>query len=168
MSQSPSHTHYSPSFVLDSPAFGPGEDIPERYTCEGEGLSPPLRWIGFPQSTRAFALVVEDPDANYPGAPQGAYVHWIVFNLPASVTSLEEGVKKLPGGARFGLNQGGQATFGGPCPPRGRHRYRHRIYALDDFLRLSSPDKKGLERAMEGHVLGMAELVGFYEKRKAA
>jgi Raf kinase inhibitor-like YbhB/YbcL family protein len=121
-----------------------------------------------PPGTKSLALVVDDPDAPDPRAPKMTWVHWILYNLPPGATGLVEGVRPgdLPGGTREGVNDWGRTGYGGPCPPIGRHRYFHKLYALDlvlpDLLR---PTKAKLEKAMEGHILGRAELVGTYEKK---
>lgn len=150
---------------LQSPAFGPHESIPSEHTCEGEDVSPPLRWSDIPEGTKSLALIVDDPDAPDPADPKRTWVHWVVYNLPPSVTALETGAStSLPSGAKSGFNDRGNPAYGGPCPPIGRHRYFHKLYALDTTLELASPDKAALERAMEGHVLARAELIGTYEK----
>jgi Raf kinase inhibitor-like YbhB/YbcL family protein len=152
---------------LVSPAFAPKGEIPTRYTCEGEDLSPPLRWSGVPASARSLALVVDDPDAPDPRAPRRTWVHWVLYGIPPSATGIEEGaeLEDLPAGTRIGKNDWGRTEYGGPCPPVGRHRYFHKLYALDVELgELRSPTKAELEQAMEGHVLAKAELVGTYEK----
>jgi Raf kinase inhibitor-like YbhB/YbcL family protein len=152
---------------LESSAFGKGENIPSRYTCEGDDVSPPLSWSEVPEGTKSFALVVDDPDAPDPAAPKRVWVHWVLYDIPAGTTSLAEGAStSLPAGAKTGKNDWGKQAWGGPCPPIGRHRYFHKIYALDTTLELGSPDKKALEKAMEGHVLGKTELVGTYQKAK--
>lgn len=150
---------------LQSPAFGPNEAMDRRFTCEGDDISPPLHWSGVPEGTKSLALVVDDPDAPDPAKPKRVWVHWVVFDLPPTVTALAEGASTaLPKGAKTGRNDWGKAAYGGPCPPIGRHRYVHELYALDVVLGLDAPDKAALERAMKGHVLDHAKLVGTYEK----
>ncbi len=147
---------------ITSSAFTPNGAIPARYTCDsqGEEASPPLAWSGAPAATKSFALIVDDPDA-----PRGTWVHWVLYDLPADTTSLPEGAAKggLPAGTREGLNGWQRTGYGGPCPPTGRHRYFHKIYALDAALGdLGRPTKDDLEKAMEGHVLAQGELIGTY------
>ncbi len=157
------------SFKLTSSAFSPNGSIPTRYTCEGNDASPSLEWSDAPSGTRTFALIVDDPDAPDPAKPQRTYVHWVVYNIPANVTKLEENAgKNIPlGGAAAGSNDWKKQTYGGPCPPIGRHRYFFKLYSLDTVLSgLSNPTKADLEKAMQGHVLGKAELVGTYQKVK--
>lgn len=152
---------------LFSPAFRDGASIPRRYTCEGEDVSPPLAWSGAPPGTRSFALVVDDPDAPDPKAPRRTWVHWVVYDLPPDVHGLPERASVLPPGARAGRNDWGRTAWGGPCPPVGRHRYVHKLYALDTELgELDAPSAGALGRAMRGHVLAEASLVGTYEKEK--
>lgn len=153
---------------LQSPAYGHHQAMDPKYTCEGEDVSPPLAWLGVPEGTRSFALIVDDPDAPDPANPKRTWVHWVVYDIPPSVTALPEGAStSLPQGAKTGFNDWGNAAYGGPCPPIGRHRYVHKLYALDTTLELDDPDKAALERAMEGHVLAQAELVGTYEKTQS-
>ncbi|WP_245156359.1 YbhB/YbcL family Raf kinase inhibitor-like protein [Agrilutibacter solisilvae] len=154
------------SLQLTSSAFVANGDMPRQLTCEGGDRSPPLAWSVVPVDTKSFALIVDDPDAPDPAAPQRTWVHWVVYNLPADVAALEEGAStQLPTGARDGRNDWGRTGYGGPCPPVGRHRYFHKLYALDIELPAEPVlDKAGLERAMEGHVLARAELVGTYQK----
>jgi len=153
------------AFLLTSLAFAQLAALPPRYTCEGANLSPPLRWSGVPPGTRSLALVVDDPDAPDPAAPKTTWVHWVVYNLPATAPGLPEGGKPLPAGAREGNNDWQKPGYGGPCPPIGRHRYFFKLYALDVRLPDLGPvTKGGLEKAMSGHVLGRAELVGTYQK----
>jgi Raf kinase inhibitor-like YbhB/YbcL family protein len=154
------------SMHLTSPAFENGAEIPARYTCEGRDISPPLTWSGVPKEARSLVLVVDDPDAPDPKEPKTTWVHWVVYNLPPSTTGLAEGVKALPQGARVGLNDWKRAAYGGPCPPVGRHRYFHKLYALDAVLGLDRPTKAQVENAMKDHVLGHAQLVGTYQKRR--
>ncbi|SRR5258708_5012307 len=153
---------------LTSPSFAPGGEIPSLFTCEGKDLSPRLDWSGVPPEAKSLTLVVDDPDAPDPRAPKMTWVHWILYNLPPGATSLAEGVRPgdLTGGTREGVNDWGRTGYGGPCPPIGRHRYFHKLYALDLILPdLLRPTKAKLEKAMEGHILARAELVGTYQKR---
>ncbi len=153
------------AFLLTSLAFAQLAALPPRYTCEGANLAPPLSWSGVPSGTRSLALVVDDPDAPDPAAPKTTWVHWLVYNLPATAQGLPEGGKPLPAGAREGNNDWQKPGYGGPCPPVGRHRYFFKLYALDVRLPDLGPvTKGGLEKAMSGHVLGRAELVGTYQK----
>jgi Raf kinase inhibitor-like YbhB/YbcL family protein len=153
---------------LTSTAFANGEEIPSVFTCEGRDISPPLAWDDAPSATKTFALIVDDPDAPDPKAPTRTWVHWVVFNLPASARALPEGVRHdaLPAGAVEGTNDWKKTGYGGPCPPVGRHRYFFKLYALDAALALKSATKADLERAMEGHVLAKTELLTTYEKRR--
>lgn len=155
------------AFELESPAFGDGEPIPRRFTCQGAEVSPPLVWKDPPEGTRSFALVVDDPDAPDPANPQRTWVHWVLYDLPADARSLAEGASPdgLPEGTRPGKSDWKRTGWGGPCPPIGRHRYFHKLYALDTKLGdLGEPTKDELLRALEGHVLGRRELVGTYAK----
>jgi len=155
--------------ILTSPAFTAQGEIPSLYTCEGRNISPPLVWTGIPEHTRSLVLIVDDPDAPDPAAPKMTYVHWLLYNLPPSVPGLPEAVQALPPGALEGLNDWKRTGYGGPCPPIGRHRYFHKLYALDTvFPDLDRPNKSRLEQAIAGHVLAMAELVGTYQKRSRA
>jgi Raf kinase inhibitor-like YbhB/YbcL family protein len=156
------------TFTLSSTAFTPNGPIPAKYTCEGADTSPPLEWSGAPSGTKSFALIVDDPDAPDPAKPQRVYVHWVVYNLPASTTKLAENAAKsgLPNGAMQGSNDWGKQTYGGPCPPIGRHRYFFKLSALDTELKLNNPNKAQLEKAMQGHIVGNAQLIGTYQKAK--
>lgn len=150
---------------LKSSSFGPHESIPVRYTCEGEDLSPPLTWSNVPDGTRSLALIVDDPDAPDPAAPKMTWVHWVLYNLPPNAGGLPEAVATLPPGTREGLNDWKRTGYGGPCPPRGRHRYYYKLYALDiELADLDRPTKVQLEEAMRGHILDNDELVGTYQK----
>ena len=148
-----------------SSAFASGGIIPRQYTCEGEDLSPPLRWEDIPAGTQSLALIVEDPDAPEPAAPQRIWVHWVLYDIPPRVQELSAGVQRFPPGVREGINDWLRRGYGGPCPPIGRHRYFFRLYALDTTLpALPSPNKHNLQAAMHGHVLAEATLMGRYAK----
>jgi len=156
------------SLVLTSPAFTAGGEIPALHTCEGRDVSPALAWSGVPPPAKSLALIVDDPDAPDPRAPKVTWVHWVLYNLPPSATGLAEGVasRDLPPGAREGQNDWKRTGYGGPCPPIGRHRYVHKLYALDSVLPdLGAATKATLEAAMRGHVIAQAALVGTYQKR---
>ncbi|HEX5632160.1 MAG TPA: YbhB/YbcL family Raf kinase inhibitor-like protein [Gemmatimonadales bacterium] len=157
--------------TLWSPAFAAGSAIPERFTCRGADHSPPLAWSGAPEGTQSFALIVDDPDAPDPAAPRRIWVHWVVWNIPADVSELGEGASPdgLPRGAREGRHDGGGIGYSGPCPPIGDHRYFHKLYALDTRLPTldTGATKAELERAIGGHVLATAELVGMCAARAA-
>lgn len=155
------------ALTLESSVFRQGGAIPRRYTCDGEDLSPPLRWTGAPDKARSFALIVDDPDAPDPAAPKRVYVHWVLYDLPTSITSIAEDGEEaaVNAGARQGKNDWSRTGYGGPCPPIGRHRYFFKLYALDAMLGdLGTPTKKAVEKAMQGHVLATAELMGTYQR----
>ena len=155
------------SLVLRSTAFEDGGEIPRRFTCEGDDLSPDLAWSGIPDGTESLVLIVDDPDAPDPNAPKMVWDHWLLYNLPADSSGLPAGVSEsdLPEGTGQGLNSWGMTGYGGPCPPIGRHRYFHILYALDARLPdLGNPTKDQLLSAMENHILGHTELVGTYAK----
>ncbi len=157
------------TLFLSSPAFDPGGEIPTDYTCEGKDISPPLEWQGVPAGTRSLALIIDDPDAPDPAAPKMTWVHWVLFNLPPETPGLSAGtmVNELPPGAQEGLNDFKRTRYGGPCPPIGRHRYFHKLYALDTPIEgLNTPTKQQLETAMAGHILAQAELMGTYQKHR--
>jgi len=151
---------------LTSPAFDHLTALPRRFTCEGEDASPPLSWTNVPPSTKCLALIIDDPDAPDPAAPKRVWVHWVLFDIPPSATGLVEGASTwgLPPGTRVGKNDWGKMSYGGPCPPIGRHRYFHKLYALDTTLDLTTPTKAELEHAMRGHILAEAELMATYQK----
>ncbi|MBO0701238.1 MAG: YbhB/YbcL family Raf kinase inhibitor-like protein [Zavarzinella sp.] len=155
------------ALVLSSPAFPPNGPIPAAYTSDGPDRSPPLGWTGAPANTKSFALVVDDPDAPDPKAPKRVWVHWVLYDLPADCTGLPEGAGRLPDGTLEGKNDWNKTGYGGPNPPVGRHRYFFKLYALDTELPdLKEPTKAALEKAMAGHIVGQAELIGTYEKAK--
>jgi Raf kinase inhibitor-like YbhB/YbcL family protein len=156
------------TMTVTSTAFQHGGTIPTRHTCQGPDESPPLAWSGVPSNAKSLALIVDDPDAPDPAAPKTTWVHWVVYNLPPGVSGLSEGVSSasLPSGAQAGNNDWQHAAYGGPCPPVGRHRYFFKLYALDTTLPdLGHPDKAALEKAMKGHVIAHAELMGTYQKQ---
>ncbi len=154
------------TLTLTSSAFSHQGQIPRKYTCDGEDVSPPLAWTGVPTGAKSLALIVDDPDAPDPKAPKMTWVHWVLYNIPPTATGLPEAVgAKLPPGTLEGLNDWKRTGYGGPCPPIGRHRYFHKLYALDTVLPdLKKPTKVELEKAMQGHVLAVAELVGTYQR----
>jgi Raf kinase inhibitor-like YbhB/YbcL family protein len=157
---------WSHEMKLESPAFKHGESIPPKYTCEGEDISPELRWSNLPERTRSLVLIVDDPDAPDPRAPKRTWVHWVLYELPPEAGGLPEGGSPLPIGTLEGLNDWGRTGYGGPCPPIGEHRYFHKLYALDVTLGdLAEPTKAELVAAMQGHILAKAELIGTYEKQ---
>jgi Raf kinase inhibitor-like YbhB/YbcL family protein len=159
------------SLTLTSTTFAHGGEIPTRCTCEGAEVAPALRWAGVPPGARSLALIVDDPDAPDPAAPKRTFVHWVLYNLPAGPGGLSEGgtSSELPESAREGLNDRKRTGYVGPCPPIGRHRYFHKLYALDVVLPdLATPTKATLEAAMAGHVLEQAELMGTYIKKENA
>lgn len=153
---------------LTSTGFENQGDIPEKHTCDGKDISPALAWSDAPEGTKSFVLIVDDPDAPDPANPKMTWVHWVLYNIPATSTSISEGAsgKDLPGNTLDGLNDWKQTGYGGPCPPIGKHRYFHKLYALDVVLPdLNQPTKSALENAIKGHVIGPAELVGLYQRK---
>jgi hypothetical protein len=154
---------------LKSSAFVHQGEIPEKFTCDDADHSPPLSWGELPPGTKSLALIVDDPDAPDPKAPKMVYVHWVLYNLPPESPGLPEAVpaSHLPAGTKEGLNDWGRTGYGGPCPPIGRHRYFHKLYALDIVLRdLKRPTKNQLLAVMEDHVLAEAQLIGTYQRRR--
>jgi Raf kinase inhibitor-like YbhB/YbcL family protein len=157
------------TLTLNSPDFVHNGPMPARLTCDDRDLSPQLHWSGVPAGAQSLALIVDDPDAPDPAAPRMTWVHWVLYNMPPTATGLPEGVvaHALPPGTREGVNDWGRTGYGGPCPPIGRHRYFHKLYALDAVLPdLGKPTKAVLEQAMAGHVLASTELVGTYQKSR--
>lgn len=156
-----------PRLAVTSPAFAANSEIPMEHTCQGPDVTPPLAWSGAPPQTQTFAVIVDDPDAPDPDAPKQTWVHWVVIDLPATQTSLpRDAAASLPGGAAHGTNDFGKQSWGGPCPPIGRHRYFFKVYALDTRIGRPGLKKPDLLAAMKGHVVAEGELVGTYEKRK--
>jgi len=149
---------------LTSSAFHEGGSIPSRYTCDGKNISPSLRWSGAPAGTKSFALIADDPDA-----PAGAWAHWLLWNLPASVKELDKGLPASPQlaeGTFQGKNDFGRNGYGGPCPPSGTHHYVFKLYALDTKLTLKSDaSRPNVEAAMKDHILAQASLIGVYQRK---
>ena len=135
---------------LNSPAFQQNGHIPSKYTCEGEDISPPLAWEGVPSGAKSLVLIIDDPDAPDPKAPKMVWVHWVVYNIPPDTESLTEnaGKARLPQGALSGLNDFKKTDYGGPCPPIGRHRYFHKLYALDITLDLRGATKSPMQSSL--------------------
>ena len=144
---------------ISSPAFAHTASIPERYTCDGRDISPPLLIEAVPGGAKSLALIVDDPDA-----PLGTWVHWLVWNIPPQTREVRE--SSLPAGAVQGLNSWRRNSYGGPCPPSGTHRYFFRLYALDSQLKLApATTKAGLEHAMQGHIIAQGELMGTFRRK---
>ena len=148
---------------ITSTAFDEGGMIPEKYTCDGIDVSPPLTWTSIPEGTKTLALICDDPDA-----PMGTWVHWVLFNLPANIIEMPENIppeRELENGAKQGMNDFRKIGYGGPCPPGGTHRYYFKLFALDIELNLEAgATKSQLLEAMEGHILGEGQLMGRYKR----
>lgn len=146
------------NMILQSPSFEGGGHIPQKYTCDGDNVSPPLKIIGVPEGTKSLALILEDPDS-----PRGTFIHWVVYNINPKTESIKEGM--APSGALEGMTSFGDFKYGGPCPPSGTHRYFFKLYALDNRLELpAGASKEQLEQMMNTHILGQAELMGQYSR----
>jgi Raf kinase inhibitor-like YbhB/YbcL family protein len=154
---------------LTSPAFNHRGEMPARHTGDGENLSPALRWSDVPEGNASLVLIVEDPDAPDPAAPQRTSVHWVLYDIPPGAGGLHEGARSLPAGTREGLNGLHRPGWGGPCPPIGRHRYFFKLYALDRTLPVLPlhATNATIEQEMRGHVIARAGLIGIYRKRRA-
>ena len=153
------------TLTLTSPAFSDNSPIPAIHTCDGQDISPPLAWTNLPPGTKSLALIVDDPDAPDPKAPKMTWVHWVLYNVPSHTTGLQENSisRNLPSGTKEGINDWKRTGYGGPCPPIGRHRYFFKLYALDLLLAdLDRPSKSQLLKAMQGHILEEAQLIGTY------
>ena len=147
---------------ITSKAFTDGGNIPSKYTCDGENISPPISWGDAPNNAKSFALIYDDPDA-----PGGTWDHWILYNIPAETSSLPENAISLPKGTRIGLNSWPKTEYGGPCPPSGTHRYIFHLYTLDTTLDLPEEvTSETLRKEMEGHILATATLTGLYQRLK--
>jgi Raf kinase inhibitor-like YbhB/YbcL family protein len=154
----------APALQISTNAFSPGESIPNKFTCDGQNVSPQLTWTDPPTTTQSFALIMDDPDA-----PAGTWVHWVLYNLPSDTRELAENVpnrEQLPNGARQGRNSFNKTGYDGPCPPAGKpHRYFFKLYALDTKLHLRTGTLKvDVERAMQTHIVAQSELIGRYSR----
>ncbi len=150
------------ALTLKSDGFTHEASIPSKYTCDGGDISPQLQWDGVPDGTQSFVLICDDPDA-----PMGTWDHWLLFNIPADLSQLQEGLGSVPSPTQEGKNSWGRQGYGGPCPPSGVHRYFFKLYAMDTVLELKSGATKAeIENAMKGHVLEQTELMGRYERNK--
>lgn len=153
--------------IITSPSFLHDGMIPSHHTCDGQNVSPALAWSGVPSEAKSLVLIVDDPDVPDPAAPKMTWVHWMLYNIPVGATGLPEGVsaKDLPAGTMQGLNDWLHFGYGGPCPPIGSHRYFYKLFALNSVLsELIPPSKAALEKAMQGHVIARAELIGRYQR----
>lgn len=156
------------TLTLKSSDFMHQGAIPSLLTCDGADLSPSLSWSGLPPQTKSLVLIVDDPDAPDPANPKMTWVHWLLYNIPINIEELPRGVsaENLPTGTLQGKNDWKRTGYGGPCPPVGRHRYFHKLYALDiELPDFHQPDKTQLEAAMAGHIIQQTELVGTYQRR---
>jgi Raf kinase inhibitor-like YbhB/YbcL family protein len=143
-----------------SDVFEENQDIPKKYTCDGQGINPPLRITNVPGETKSLVLIVDDPDA-----PGGTFTHWLVWNIPGDINKIEE--DSVPEGALEGMNDGGDVGYYPPCPPEGSHRYFFRVYALDSFLDIEvGAEINKLEHVIDGHILDQAELIGIFSREK--
>ncbi len=155
---------FAQNFKIMSPAFNYGDFIPVKYTCDGEDISPPLTWENAPKGTKSFVIIVEDPDA-----PIGTFIHWIVYDIPATSTGIAENFPKKPevNGIKQGINDFGRVGYGGPCPPPGKpHRYFFKLFAIDKNT-LGIPPKAKIQeviKAINGHIVGTTELMGLYKR----
>lgn len=143
---------------IESPVFKNNQIIPSKYTCDGENVNPPLKFLDVPETAKSLVLIVDDPDA-----PRGTFVHWVVFNIDPKTKDIAE--NSAPAGAMEGMTSFGKAGYGGPCPPSGTHRYFFKLYALDIRLDLDKKaTKQDVESVMEGHILDKAEIIGLYKR----
>ena len=155
----------SMALTLSSSAFSSNSTIPSQYTCDGENISVPLQWEGAPKETQSFVIICEDPDVPHSIRPDGMYDHWVLFNIPATVSSLPENMKDLPNGTVQGLNTSKKLGYVGPCPPDREHRYFFKIFALDTTLDLpQGATKTEVVARCQGHLLAQAELMGVYNR----
>lgn len=145
---------------IKSLAFKNKEYIPTKYTCDGENVNPALEVINIPQDTKTWTLIVDDPDA-----PNGTWVHWLIWNIPVDKASIQEG--KPPKNAKYGTNDFNKLEYGGPCPPSGTHRYFFKAYALDtEIILKEGANKEQLLKKMEGHIIEFAQIMGLYSKSR--
>ncbi|MES2608514.1 MAG: YbhB/YbcL family Raf kinase inhibitor-like protein [Pseudomonadota bacterium] len=150
------------SLSLSSTEFENNSEIPIKYTCDGEDISPPLEWSNIPKGTKSFVLIMDDPDTT-----NGMWDHWIVYNISTEITKLEENIKTLVEPTKLGLNSWRVKEYGGPCPPSGEHHYYFKLYALNNILPLpEGASRLHIENAMEQHILEQAVLIGRYTRTK--
>jgi Raf kinase inhibitor-like YbhB/YbcL family protein len=149
---------------VTSPAFLNGEKIPAKYTCDDQNVSPPFQWKGLPEGVQSIALIAEDPDA-----PGKTWVHWVLYNLPPTISDVPENIpplKQLPACGWHGTNDFGSMGYSGPCPPSGSHRYHFKLYALDTILNLEpGASKAQVLKAAQGHILAEAQVTGVYQRK---
>ncbi|MGR8981326.1 MAG: YbhB/YbcL family Raf kinase inhibitor-like protein [Gammaproteobacteria bacterium] len=163
----PAEEEAAKSMTLTSSAFVHENALPKEFTCDGADISPPLAWSEVPEGAKSLALIVDDPDAPTPVLPLMTWVHWLLYNIPATVSELPQNISAegLPKGTLEGKNGWKETGYKGPCPPIGRHHYFFKLYALNTLLpNLNQPDKAALEKAMEGHIIEHAELIGTYKR----
>jgi len=147
------------ALTVSSSVFENNSSIPEKYTCDGVDVNPPILIENIPSRTKSLALIVDDPDA-----PVGIWVHWVLWNIKPEIKEIKENA--VPKGAQQGMNDFGKHNYGGPCPPSGTHRYFFKLYALDNILKLSPNARKAdVEKAMKGHIIEQAQIVGLYKRR---
>ena len=153
--------------IIKSPAFSEGGDIPQKYTCDGQDISPQILWEGAPKETKSFVLIMEDPDA-----PIGTFIHWVIYDIPSNATSLPENIAKkeqIENGAKQGRNDFGRIGYGGPCPPPGpAHRYFFILRALDVPTINLKPGatKSQVENSVKGHILAETKFFGKYSRKR--
>jgi Raf kinase inhibitor-like YbhB/YbcL family protein len=149
------------SFTIKTTSFKDNGEIPLKYTCDGENISPPLQWEGFPNETKSFVLIVDDPDA-----PLGTWNHWIIYNIPENITKLEENIKILPGSAKLGKNSWGKDNYGGPCPSKGEHRYYFKLYSLDKKIESELKiSRANIGELIKYHIIDEGILMGRYSRK---
>ena len=152
------HGQAQTTFRLTSPSFEEGKAIPAKYTCDSSNVSPALRWTGAPVHTKSFAIIMDDQDT-----PMGAWVHWVIYNIPGTLTSLDERITAAQVNAIEGMNSWSEKVYNGPCPPGGAHRYQFKLFALDQMMPIKEEmTKDDLLDAMKGHILGEATLTGLF------
>ena len=150
---------------ISSSAFKHEHEIPQIYTCQGQNISPEIKWTGVPEATKSLVLIVDDPDVPDPANPQRTWVHWVVYNIPPHISGLQENIKALPLGALAGINDWQSNNYGGPCPPIGRHRYFFKLYALSEKLpNLPEMTWKRVESEMKDIIIEETSMIGTYQK----
>jgi Raf kinase inhibitor-like YbhB/YbcL family protein len=149
------------TFTIKTTSFNNKESIPQKYTCEGENISPPVEWKDAPNGTQSFVLIVDDPDA-----PLGTWNHWLIYNIPNHITKLEENIQTLPSPAKLGRNSWGSENYSGPCPPSGEHRYYFKLFALNAQIESKNKiSRTNIEQLIKPYIIGEAVLMGRYERQ---